>query len=196
MSRDSIGGGMQRELVERAIAGDKRAFSSLVEDSASQQYAIASLILRDRDRAQDAVQDAWVLAWRNIAALRVPDAWDAWLRRLTVRACFAASRQQRNRSRVELHVMLAPEPAAPGDAIEALAERDRMARALDHLAIDQRAVIVLVYYVGLSLSDAAVSLDIPVGTAKSRLHRGLETLRRAIDLPTPAAATLPVERAT
>jgi len=196
MSRASIGGDMQRELVERAIAGDEGAFSSLVEGSASQQYAIASLILRDRDRAQDAVQDALVLAWRNIAALRVPDAWDAWLRRLTVRACFAASRHERKRNRVELHVTPAPEPAAPGDAIAALAERDRMARALDHLGIEQRAVIVLVYYLGLSLSDAAVSLDIPIGTAKSRLHRGLETLRREIDMPAPAAETLPAERAT
>jgi RNA polymerase sigma-70 factor (ECF subfamily) len=196
MRRASIGGDMQRELVERAIAGDKGAFSSLVEASASQQYAIASLILRDRDRAQDAVQDALILAWRNIAALRVPDAWDAWLRRLTVRACFATSRRERRRGRVELHVMLAPEPAAPGDAIAALAERDRLARALDHLAIEQRAVVVLVYYVGLSLSDAAISLDIPVGTAKSRLHRGLATLRRAIDRPAPAVDALSVERAS
>lgn len=196
MSRDSIGGVMQRELVERAIAGDKAAFSSLVEGSASQQYAIASLILRDRDRAQDAVQDALVLAWRNVSALRVPDAWDAWLRRLTVRACFAASRRERRRTRVEVHAVLDQEPAAPGDAILALAERDRMRQALDRLAIDQRAVIVLVYYLGLSLSDAAVSLDIPVGTAKSRLHRGLEVLRRAIDGPEPTPNALPAERAT
>ena len=196
MSRATIGGGMQRELVERAIAGDKAAFSSLVEGSASQQYAIASLILRDRDRAQDAVQDALVLAWRNISALRVPDAWDAWLRRLTVRACFAASRRERHRSRVEVHAILDLEPAAPGDAMLALAERDRMRQALDRLAIDQRAVIVLVYYLGLSLSDAAVSLDIPIGTAKSRLHRGLEVLRRDLDAPTPAPNALPAERAT
>jgi len=187
---------MQRELVERAIAGDKGAFSSLVEASASQQYAIASLILRDRDRAQDAVQDAWILAWRNIGALRVPDAWDAWLRRLTVRACFAASRRERRRTLVEVHAVLDQEPAAPGDAISALAERDRMRQALDRLAIEHRAVIVLVYYLGLSIADAAVALDIPIGTAKSRLHRGLEVLRRAIDAPGLAQNALPAERAT
>ena len=187
---------MQRETVERAIAGDKAAFSSLVEAAASQQYAIASLILRDRDRAQDAVQDALILAWRNISALRVPDAWDAWLRRLTVRACFAASRRERRRSRVEVPAILGHEPAAQGDDILALAERDRMRRALDRLAIEQRAVIVLVYYVGLSLSDAAVSLDIPVGTAKSRLHRGLGVMRRALDAPMSDPNALSSERAT
>jgi RNA polymerase sigma factor (sigma-70 family) len=187
---------MQRELVQRAIAGDTAAFSSLVEASASQQYAIASLILRDRDRAQDAVQDALVLAWRNVSALRVPDAWDAWLRRLTVRACFAASRRERRRNRVEVHAVLDQEPPAPGDAILALAERDRMRQALDRLAIDQRAVIVLVYYVGLSLGDAAISLDIPIGTAKSRLHRGLELMRRSLGAPAMAPDPRPAERAT
>jgi len=196
MRRASIGGGMQRGTVERAIAGDKAAFSSLVEAAASQQFAIASLILRDRDRAQDAVQDALILAWRNIGALRVPDAWDAWLRRLTVRACFAASRRERRRSRVELPAILDREPAAPGDDILALAERDRIRWALDRLAIEQRAVIVLVYYVGLSLSDTATSLDIPIGTAKSRLHRGLGVMRRSLDAPMPEPNTQISERAS
>jgi RNA polymerase sigma-70 factor (ECF subfamily) len=92
--------------------------------------------------------------------------------------------------------MLASEPAAPGDAIATLAERDRLARALDHLGIEQRAVIVLVYYLGLSVVDTAVALDIPLGTAKSRLHRGLQTLRRAIDVPVQVADPMPAERAS
>ena len=72
------------------------------------------------------------------------------------------------------------EPATPGDATLALAERDRIERELDLLGIEQRAVIVLVYYLGLSLNDVAVTLDIPVGTAKSRLHYAIEALRAAI----------------
>ena len=68
---------MQRELVERAIGGDQDAFSDLVKASLSRQYAIATLILRDGDRAQDAVQEALVSAWRGLSALRDPDAWEA-----------------------------------------------------------------------------------------------------------------------
>ena len=76
----------------------------LVRASYPRLYGVANLILRDRDRAQDAVQDALVLAWRDIRALRDPDAWDAWLYRLTVRACYRAARTSRRRDVVELHV--------------------------------------------------------------------------------------------
>lgn len=86
---------MQRELVERAIGGDREAFSSLMRASAPRQYAVATLILRDADRAQDAVQEAFVSAWKGLSALRNPDAWPAWLHRLTVRACFASSDDER-----------------------------------------------------------------------------------------------------
>jgi RNA polymerase sigma-70 factor (ECF subfamily) len=167
---------MQRELVERAIRGDYDAFTDLVHASASRQYAIATLIVRDGDRAQDAVQEALVSAWRGLSALRDPDAWDAWLHRLTVRACYAAARREKRRTVVELP---APdcEPAGADKEVEALAERDRLERQLGRIPIDQRVVLVLHFYVGLPLSEAAVVLDIPVGTAKSRLHRGLEALR-------------------
>ena len=74
-------------------------------------YGVATLILRDQDRAQDAVQEALVLAWRDVRALRDPDAWDAWLYRLTVRACYRVARTQRRRNVVELHVVPDREPA-------------------------------------------------------------------------------------
>jgi RNA polymerase sigma-70 factor, ECF subfamily len=168
---------VQRELVERAIGGDFEAFSVLVRASVSRQYAIATLILRDGDRAQDAVQEALVAAWKGMSALRDPDAWVSWLHRLTVRACFQAARRDRRRTLVELHVTPDREPSAPGDAAVALAERDRLERELDRLPIDQRAVIVLHFYIGVPLTEAAAILDIPVGTAKSRLHRGLQQMR-------------------
>jgi hypothetical protein len=95
---------MQRELVELAQAGDHEAFTVLARSSSARMYGIARLILRDADRAQDAVQDALVLAWRHIRALRDPDAWDGWLHRLTVRACYKAARAGRRRDLVELHV--------------------------------------------------------------------------------------------
>ena len=95
---------MQRQLVERAQAGDHEAFSVLVRGSYPRLYAVARLILRDLDRAQDAVQEALVLAWRDIRALRDADAWDAWLNRLTVRACYRWVRKVRRRDLIELHV--------------------------------------------------------------------------------------------
>lgn len=173
---------MQRQLVERARSGDHEAFSDLARTSIGRLYAIATLILRDGDRAQDAVQEALVAAWRDVRAIRDPDAWDAWLHRLTVRACTRLARKERRRDTVELHVTLDSDPMAPGDLALSLAERDRLERELGRLPLEQRAVMVLHFYLDLPLTEAAEILDIPTGTAKSRLHRGLEALRSSTGL--------------
>jgi RNA polymerase sigma-70 factor (ECF subfamily) len=167
---------MQRQLVERAMRGDPDAFSSLVDASLDRQYAAATLILRDGDRAQDAVQEALVSAWRDLRSLRDPGAWDAWLYRLTVRACYRLARSERRRRAVELDVAL-DQATVIDDMTMSVAERDRLERRLDGLPIDHRAILVLRFYLDLPLATAAAILDIPIGTAKSRLHRGLEAMR-------------------
>ena len=92
-------------------------------------------------------------------------------------------RQDRSTARglVELDVLSFEAPATGGDFTGQLAERDRLGQALGRLPVDQRAVMVLHFFLDLPLTEgAATILDIPVGTAKSRLHRGLETLRTAM----------------
>ena len=170
---------MQRDLVARAQAGEHDAFTILVKASFPRVFGTAKLILRDPDRAQDAVQEALVQAWRNVRALRDPEAWDAWLYRLTVHACYRSARAHRSRDVVELHVLPDLEPAIE-DFAAALADQDRLGRELSRIPVDQRALVVLHFYVGLPLTEAASILDIPVGTAKSRLHRGLVALRGAM----------------
>ena len=171
---------MQRELVRRAIEGDHDAFSSLVDVSVDRLYAVATLILRDSDRAQDAVQDALISAWKDVRALRDPDAWDAWIHRITVWSCYRVARKDRRRNRVELHVVPDREPSASFDAPAALADRDLVERELNDLPIDHRAVIVLRFYLDLPLDEVAEILDIPVGTVKSRLHRAVASLRESM----------------
>ena len=185
---------MQRELVERARSGDLEAFSDLARASITRLYAVATLILRDRDRAEDAVQDALVLAWQGIHALRDPDAWEAWLQRLTVRACYKHARKERRRISVELRQ--SPDLERPGDTDPsiALVDREYLADAIGRLPIDQRAVMVVHYYLDQPLSKAAEILDIPVGTAKSRLHHGLTALRRSMSDESQAASAQVTER--
>jgi RNA polymerase sigma-70 factor (ECF subfamily) len=86
---------MHRDLVEQAMAGDREAFTELTRLSIGKLYAIARLILRDNQRAEDATQEALVAAWRQLSALRDPDRFDAWLRRLLVRACYREAGQRR-----------------------------------------------------------------------------------------------------
>ena len=153
----------------------------------------ATLILRDQDRAQDAVQEALVQAWRNVRALRDLEAWDAWLYRLTVNACYRSAKTHKRRSVVEMHVTLDRQPVGDNFA-STIADRDQMGRALGRLPVDQRAVMVLHFYLDLPLTEAADVLGIPVGTAKSRLHRGLE--RSASPSPATRAADLVAQERT
>ena len=156
-------------------------------------YGIANLILRDPDRAQDAVQEALVLAWRHLRALRDADAY-AWLYRLTIRSCYKTARSAKRRDVIELHVEPDYDGVALVDASWSVEERDRLNRALNRLPLDQRAVMVLHFYVDLPLPEAAGVLGIPVGTAKSRLHRGLEAMRFVMRAEPEARLRLAPER--
>jgi RNA polymerase sigma-70 factor (ECF subfamily) len=184
---------MQRQLVERAMRGDHDAFADLVRASTDRLYAVASLILRDGDRGQDAVQEALVAAWRDIRGLRDPDAWDTWLYRLTVRACYRAAGRDRRRHIVELSATPDHE-SSRADLTSSLADRDHLSRALATLPLDQRAVLVAHFYLGLPISNAAAVLGIPVGTCKSRLARGLGALRASIETEPDAVRVLSTER--
>jgi RNA polymerase sigma-70 factor (ECF subfamily) len=168
---------MENELVEQARSGDHEAFSVLVRAATPRLFAVARLILRDPERAEDAVQEVFVLAWRHVHALRDSGSWNAWLYRLTVRACTRSARANRRRDIVELHAIGSREPADRTDFATRLADRDRLSRALDRLPVDQRSVMVLRFYLDLPEADIADILGVPAGTVKSRLHRGLATMR-------------------
>jgi RNA polymerase sigma-70 factor (ECF subfamily) len=167
---------MQRELVARAQEGDLDAFSTLTTGATNRLYAAARLILRDEERAADAVQDVLLQAWLNIRGLRDPDRFDAWIHRLLVRACFRAAKRNRARSILEVQLDPVTEPAT-ADAQRLVAIRDQLDRGFQRLSPDQRAVIVLHHYLGLSLVEAADALDIPLGTMQSRLSRATSAMR-------------------
>jgi RNA polymerase sigma-70 factor (ECF subfamily) len=179
---------MQRELVERARGGDLEAFTQLVKVAFPRLKGVAYLILRDPDRAEDAVQDALVAAWQDLRALRDPDAWDAWLRRLLVRTCYRFAKKDRRRTQVELHVRPDPAGDRSADATADVAERAWI--------LDERSIIVLHYYLDLPMREVAEILDIPYGTAASRLHRGLELMRASMHgLPEAADHVVPEQQA-
>src|SRR5262245_11273537 len=171
---------MERDLVVRAQAGDHDAFAELTGATIPRLNPIAWLILRDPERAADAVQNALVRAWRDLPTLRDPDRFDAWLRRLLVRACIDELRRWRRRGVIEVELLELHHPPA-GDASVSIAERDALNRGFRRLDPEQRALVVLVYYMGLPRHEAADALEIAIGTAKSRLHRSRETLRAALE---------------
>jgi RNA polymerase sigma factor (sigma-70 family) len=174
---------MQRDLVERAMAGDHDAFSELARVSIGRLYVVARLILRDDSRAEDATQEALVAAWRRLNGLRDPDHFEAWLHRLLVNACYREARRGRRRGSFEVHVDVLPMPEAPelsGMDFD-LADRDQLERGFRRLDVDQRTVLVMHYYLGFSLDDAAEVLGVPPGTVRSRLHRAIGAMRAALE---------------
>jgi RNA polymerase sigma-70 factor (ECF subfamily) len=169
-----------RDLVIRARGGDRDAFSELATRSIGRLTAVARMILRDEYAAQDAVQEAFIEAWRSLPGLREPDSFDAWLRRLLVRACFKGARRSKRTQSVEIRLTPADEPAITGRELD-LALHDQLERGLARIPAEQRAVVVLVYYLDLPLADAAQAMGIPVGTTKSRLSRATQALRAALE---------------
>lgn len=171
---------MDRTLVERAMAGDREAFDELARQAIGRLYGLAQLILRDPDLAADATQEALVAAWRDLSALRDPNRFDAWLHRVLVRTCRHEARRNRQRRTVEVDdVFLSERPGK--DDLPAMLDRDELDRAFQRLDVEQRAIVVLHHLEGFSLVEIAELLGIPVGTVKSRLHRGVQTMRACLD---------------
>jgi RNA polymerase sigma-70 factor (ECF subfamily) len=178
----------QRTLVDRARKGDREAFSVLARAAASRMDAAARLILRDRELARDAVQEALIRAWRDLPGLRDPERFDAWLHRLIVNAAIDETRRRRRRV-IEVEIDATGLPLRE-DPYGLLADRDALDRALAGLAPEYRALVVLHYFLGMPVPEAAASLGISLGAAKSRLHRAMGSMRQAFapDATEPASA--------
>ena len=165
----------------------------LVGDQLARLDRAARLILRDPELARDAVQEATLRAWKNLRGLRDADRWGPWLHRLLVNACLDIARKRRGRFfEVELTPLHdAPVPDATSRVADALYV-ERMLAAVDPA---QRAVVVLHYYLDLTLRETAAALGIPLGTAKSRLNRALDAMRiRVADENELPAVTTAKER--
>jgi RNA polymerase sigma-70 factor, ECF subfamily len=185
-------GRLDRDLVEQAQHGDREAFAILARTHADRLMAIAHRILRDVGRAEDAVQQALVIAWRELPGLRDPDRFDAWLQRLLVNASYAEAHRSRA-WKANVRVLPIDGPAGPDESVS-LDNRDRLERGFRRLPPEQRAILVLTHYLGLAPTEIAERLGIPVGTARSRLHYAHRAMRAAIEAderPVAVAGGLP-----
>ena len=155
------------------------AFSSAISRELASAYRVAGYILSDATEAQDAVQEAMERAWNAWPKLRNRDSAKSWFWRILTNVC-RTRLTARKRSPVrdigeDLEI---PDPADP---FRSSLLRDSVGRALADLTPDQRIVIVLRFWGQLSVPEIAERLDIPEGTAKSRQHYALETLRRTLE---------------
>ena len=161
----------------RASGGDVGAFMQLVREHSGLVYRVALRILGVQD-AQDASQEAWVRAWRNIENFRGDSAFSTWLYRITVNTCLSARRKESRRKEREFsgdELPYLPEPGGDADpeaAALSTQQREELLAALAHVRAEHRAALVLRHMEGLSYAEIARILDVPDGTAKGWVSRG------------------------
>jgi RNA polymerase sigma-70 factor (ECF subfamily) len=170
--------GLERSIAA-AVAGDAAVFTALIDARLARTYRIAIAILGSETDANDAVQDAWVAAWRRLPSLSHASKFDAWVDRIVVNSCRMAIRR-RGRVR-EIPIPDGFDAASNQPGPEAIVERGALERAFDRLPIQQRTILVLHHLEERPLANIAEVLGIPVGTAKSRLHAARIALERMLE---------------
>jgi len=169
---------MDPSVVERARDGDYLAYEELARATADRLYPVAWRILRDRDLADDAVQKTLVAIWRELPKLREAAAFDSWSYRIVVRFCTQELRSQHPYDKDIYELDMGSKPT---EGTTMVARRDELARGFQRLSAEHRAVVVMVYYEGLTINEAAAVLDVAPGTVASRLHYAMRTLRAALE---------------
>jgi RNA polymerase sigma-70 factor (ECF subfamily) len=157
------------------------AFRRLSEQHLGAAYRLARAILYEPAEAEDAVQDAFVRAWRNWAALRDPNRFEPWFDRILVNSCRNRLRSQARARVTDISGEL--DLAEPGDQYAAARDREQLSLALSQLDGDHRVVVALRFFADLTIDEIAVRMNLRPGTVKSRLHHAMQRLRAALVEP-------------
>lgn len=161
-------------------------FLRLANGELDRAYRLAGLILADQHEAEDATQDALLRAWRSAGSLRDPAGFQAWFDRILVNVC-----RDRLRRRGKVRLIAIEDGLSASrdrDPFRTIIDRDEVLRAMASLDDDHRIVIVLHYWADLTLQGVAERVGWPIGTVKSRLHRGLMTMRSRLEAAAVAEA--------
>jgi RNA polymerase sigma-70 factor (ECF subfamily) len=175
------------DLVARAAGGDEGAFRVLVKRHERRVYNLAFRMLGREEDARDAAQDAFLSAYRRLSTFRGDAAFGTWLHRITVNASFDILRKRKDEPALREEM---PEPKPAADHGDRAAAAVDVQRALLGVAVEYRAVVVLHDLLGRGFEDIAEALDVPVGTVKSRLHRGRVAMGRVLGVTTPVQASV------
>jgi RNA polymerase sigma-70 factor (ECF subfamily) len=190
-----------RQLIERYLTGDADAFAALVRRHQAQVYGLCLRVLGNPDDAADAAQDTLVTVARKLNTFRGEARFTTWLHRVAMNVCYDHLRAAKRRPVVRRLDDAAPELGDPvADHADEVAGTRDAATALVSVPEDFRVALVLADVQDLPYEEIAKVLDVPVGTVKSRVHRGRLALARAMGLgpepqePDAAPATSEEER--
>lgn len=173
----AVAGRNEEALVTRAREGDRDAFALLIQPRTDRVLRTARAILANESDAHDAAQAAFVSAWVNLPRLRETARFDAWLTRVLVNECREALRRRKRNPEIVLDDTDLSGPDSTAGSVETAALR----AAFGRVSVDERTILLLHHLHGLPLDQVARQLQIPVGTAKSRLWSARRALERALE---------------
>jgi RNA polymerase sigma-70 factor (ECF subfamily) len=171
------------DLIRRYVGGDRSAFGVLVERHERRVYNLALRMTGREEDARDATQEAFLTAFRKLSSFRGEAAFTTWMHRVTINACYDLLRKRRRAPLLDRLPDHEIEPPPAPDHAEATIAAIDVQRAIMEVPEDFRAVLLLHDVQDLAYEDIALALDIPIGTVKSRLHRGRVALARALGEP-------------
>lgn len=179
----------EQALVRSAMQGELDAFNRLVLAYQDLAFNVAYRMLNDDDLAADAVQNAFISAYRNLSTYR-GGSFKAWVMRMVTNGCYDELRRQKRRPTTPLEPLnaedqeeidspewMASDDLSPESTVEQAELEHALQHCLEHLPVDFRAVVVLVDVQGMDYDEVAESVRTPLGTVKSRLARGRLKLR-------------------
>jgi len=166
--------------ISSAQQGNLEAYGQLVQRFQDMACGYAYSILGDFDLAEDAAQDAFIQAYRELGSLREPQAFASWFRRIVFTQCPRLTRGKQLATVPLDDVVEMTAPDEPSQVVEARDMRDRVMKAINSLPEHERVVTTLFYINGYSHNDIAGFLDVPVSTVKSRLHTSRNRLKESM----------------
>lgn len=175
----------EQQLVDAARGGDEAAFEQLVHLYEKRVLALTNRMCRNPKDAAEAAQEAFLSAWQGLKFFRGDSSFSTWLYRLASNACVDLLRREGRHQTAagpsfndeEANIDVADPAATPHEAAETQELRELIEQGLQSLTPDHRQVLILREMHQLSYDEIAQSLDIDVGTVKSRISRGRKQLR-------------------
>jgi RNA polymerase sigma-70 factor (ECF subfamily) len=165
------------ELVERVLAGEVERFGELVERYRLEFGRLARSLVSDPDTADDALQDAFISAYRNLGRCRDPDRFRVWFYRIVANRCHDA---RRRRPMVPLEDVDPPARERADSLLDSSELKRRLEQALEALTDEQREVFVMKEVEGKSYQEMEMLLGLKIDALRMRVHRARETLRQQL----------------
>lgn len=179
-----------KKRIKQVLKGDQSAYGEIVEIYKDKVFQLCYRILGNRHEAEDMAQEAFIRAYINIASFNIDLKFSTWLYRIATNLCIDRIRKKKpdyyldaevsGTDGLTMYSQIASDTTLPEDEVESLELQETIQREITKLPEKYRSVIVLKYIEELSLNEISEILDIPLGTVKTRIHRGREALRHQL----------------